>query len=114
MKHFRPTKNWEEGQGYFKRKLLGDELFPLSIDMLQENRFKKGESVPAHYHKVQTEIFYVLAPGKITISDETIEVNKSDIVVCEPGEVHSIPTVKEEFGFLVLKVDYHSDDTVWL
>lgn len=114
MKHIRDAGPWEQGQGYFKRKLLGDEALPLLVDMVQENRFKKGEAVLPHYHKVQTEIFYVLSRGAIIINGATIKAERSDIIVCEPGEVHSIPTVEEEFGFLVLKVNYRSDDTVWL
>jgi quercetin dioxygenase-like cupin family protein len=114
MRHIRASGPWRRGRGYDKRKLLGDELLPRCIDLLQEVRFKKGDTVAPHYHRVQTEVFYVLAKGSITIDGQEVEANPGDLIVCEPGEVHGMPHVEEDFGFLVMKIDYREDDTVWL
>jgi quercetin dioxygenase-like cupin family protein len=114
MRHIRASGPWERGRGYSKRKLLGNEFLPQRIDLLQEVRFKKGDTVPPHYHRVQTEIFYVLAKGSITIDGHKVDAGPGDMIVCEPGEVHGMPLVEDDFGFLVMKIDYREDDTVWL
>jgi quercetin dioxygenase-like cupin family protein len=115
MKHFKAAdRSWEQGQGYRKRKLLGGEVLPQEVDLLQEVRFRKGSTVPPHYHRVQTEVFFVLAKGSITIDGHRVDAEAGDIIVCEPGEVHGMPLVEEDFGFLVMKIDYRDDDTVWL
>lgn len=105
---------WKDGPGYSKRKLSTNDLFPRDVDLMQEVRFKKGSIVPPHYHRVQTEVFFVLAKGSMTIDGRKIDAEAGDVIVCEPGEVHGMPFVEEDFGFLVLKMDYREDDTVWL
>jgi quercetin dioxygenase-like cupin family protein len=105
---------WIGGKGYQKRILLSAEILPKEVSLVQEVRFHRGESIPPHYHKTQTEIFFVLAKGSITIDGQRIDFEAGDMVVCEPGEVHGMPLVEEDFGFLVLKIDYRDDDTVWL
>lgn len=80
---------------------------------MQEVRFSKGATVPPHYHRVQTEIFYALSAGSITIDGREVRMGRGDMVVCEPGERHGMPLVEEDFAFLVIKIDYRDDDTVW-
>lgn len=103
-----------EGKGYTKKRLLGPGFLPRAVDLVQEVRFKKGSAVPPHYHRVQTEVFYVLGKGSIIIGGTLLSLEAGDIVVCEPGEVHETPTAEKDFDFLVLKLDYQEDDTVWL
>jgi quercetin dioxygenase-like cupin family protein len=105
---------WEQGQGYQKRKLLLEGVLPQQVDFLQEVRFRKGATVPPHYHRIQTEIFFVLAKGSITIDGIRVDAEAGDVIVCEPGEVHGMPLVEEDFGFLVMKIDHRNDDTIWL
>ncbi len=115
IKHFKAASmQWTDGQGYSKRKLLTGDLFPQEVDLLQEVRFRKGSTIPPHYHKEQTEIFFVLAKASITIDGRRIDAEAGDVIVCEPGEVHGMPLVEEDFGFLVIKINYREDDTVWL
>ncbi len=115
MKHLRAaSRSWEQGKGYSKRKLLADEFLPREIDRLQEVRFIRGATIPPHYHKVQTEVFFVLGKGSITIDGQKVDAEAGDVIVCEPGEVHGMPLVEEDFGFLVMKVNYRDDDTIWL
>jgi quercetin dioxygenase-like cupin family protein len=115
MKLFRAAdRPWEQGKGYHKRRLVSDEVFPREIDLVQEVRFRKGSTIPPHYHRVQTEVFFVLGTGSITIDGHRVDGEPGDVIVCEPGEVHGMPLVEEDFGFLVMKIDYRDDDTVWL
>jgi quercetin dioxygenase-like cupin family protein len=114
MKHLRADElGWIEGLGYRKKRLLDSAPLPAEVSLLQEVRFTKGSTVPPHYHRVQTEIFYALAPGSITIDGREVRLDRGDVAVCEPGEMHSMPLVEEDFAFLVLKIDYREDDTVW-
>ncbi len=114
MKHIcAADADWIEGQGYRKKRLLRSWSLPVEVSLVQEVRFAKGATVPPHYHKVQTEIFYALAPGSITIDGREVRMDRGDMVVCEPGEVHGMPLVEEDFAFLVMKIDYRDDDTVW-
>ncbi|NLI73852.1 MAG: cupin domain-containing protein [Euryarchaeota archaeon] len=114
MKHIRASEiEWIEGRGYQKRKTLESWPLPANVSLVQEVRFPKGSSVPPHYHLVQTEIFYALSPGSIVIDDQEIIMEKGDIVICEPEEVHGMPLIEEDFAFLVMKIDYREDDTVW-
>lgn len=106
--------DWEQGAGYRKRKLRLDGVLPQKVDFIQEVRFKKGATVPPHYHRTQTEVFFVLAKGSITIDGVRIDAEAGDVIVCGPGEVHGMPLVEDDFGFMVMKIDYKDDDTVWL
>jgi quercetin dioxygenase-like cupin family protein len=115
MRHLPASERpWSEGPGYRKRRLLDDRPLPAEVSLLQEVRFEKGASVPPHLHRVQREVFVALAPGVIVIDGAEVRMARGDVVVCEPGEVHAIPPVEEDFGFLVLKIDHREDDTVWL
>jgi quercetin dioxygenase-like cupin family protein len=114
VKHYRSSDQWEQGLGYLKRKMPLDGVLPHQVDLLQEVRFSAGATIPMHYHQVQTEIFFVLAPGSITIDGTVIDAQAGDVIVCEPGEVHGMPRVQKDFAFLVMKIDYRDGDTVWL
>jgi len=115
MKHLHvDDRDWQEGKGYRKKRLLDSAPLPAEVSFIQEVRFSKGSTIPAHYHRTQTEIFYVLARGSMVINDEEIRMEAGDVVVCEPGEVHGMPLVEEDFAFLVMKIDHREDDTVWL
>ena len=114
MKHFSASeKDWIDGRGYKKKRLLETSPLPAEVSLIQEVRFAKGSTVPPHHHKVQTEIFYALAAGSITIECREVRMEPGDMVVCEPGEMHGMPLVEEDFAFLVIKIDYREDDTVW-
>ncbi len=107
-------REWIEGQGYHKKILLDGRYLERPDFLVQQVIFHQGDSIPPHFHKSQTEAFFALSPGSITISGKEIEMEKGDMVVCEPGEVHEMPEIKKDFAFLVVKLDFREDDTVWL
>lgn len=114
MREIRSGKiEWITGKGYDKRVLLSDETVTPPKTLLQQVRFKRGESVPPHYHNIQTEAFYFLSPGTISIDGTIYEMEEGDVLVCEPGEVHEVPRVNDDFSIIVLKIDFEHDDTVW-
>ena len=106
--------DWSPGSGYEKKVLLTDDSVSPPKTILQEVRFKRGERVPPHYHLVQTEAFYFLQEGAISIEGKRHDMDPGEVLVCEPGEVHETPIVREDFSIIVLKIDFEHDDTVWL
>jgi quercetin dioxygenase-like cupin family protein len=106
--------DWLRGSGYEKKVLLTDDSVSPPKAILQQVRFRKGESVPPHYHEVQTEAFYFLQNGALSIEGVRHDMGPGDILVCEPGEVHETPEVQEDFSIIVLKINFEHDDTVWL
>ena len=51
--------------------------------------------------------------GAISIEGERYDMEAGDVLLCEPREVHEVPTVEEGF-FIILKIDSEHDDTVWI
>lgn len=115
MREIRAGKlDWIDGDGYEKKLLLVDDNDQPPRTILQQVRFRKGESVPPHYHLVQTEAFYFLQRGAIVIEGVRHDMDPGDILVCEPGEVHETPRAREDFEIVVLKIDFEHDDIVWI
>jgi len=66
----------------------------------------KGESWPKHYHKLATEINYLLR-GTMTVQDQTF--NPGDVFVLEPGEVAD-PKFLEDCELIVIKTPSIKND----
>lgn len=60
---------------------------------------KKGEIWETHYHKIATEINFLIS-GSMIIQDTTL--NAGDIFVMEPGEIAD-PTFLEDCSLVVVK-----------
>jgi quercetin dioxygenase-like cupin family protein len=103
------------GDGYLKRIVLEAEDIGLKGTLLQEVHFTAGEKVAFHFHRSTREVFYCLkGKAPFMINGLPAVMNEGDCMVCEPGDVHGNPVIKEDFTILVLKVGYKEDDTVWL
>ena len=59
----------------------------------------KGEKWPTHYHKIATEINYLIA-GSMTIQKQHL--TKGDIFIFEPGEIAD-PEFHEDCQLIVIK-----------
>lgn len=66
----------------------------------------KGEKWPKHYHKIATEINYLLH-GKMTIQGETF--NPGDVFIISPEEIAD-PDFLEDCELIVIKVPCASND----
>lgn len=66
----------------------------------------KGEKWPKHYHKIATEINYVIR-GKMTLQDT--EFNAGDVFVIEPNEIAD-PEFLEDCELIVVKVPFVKND----
>jgi len=105
---------WVEGKGYWKRVLASEGELGDPGTLLQEVKFFPGQSVPLHYHKRTKEVFIALDPSAFRINNEVVSMEPNDVLICEPGDVHGNPIVENPFRILVIKLDFDSDDTVWL
>lgn len=101
------------GRGYLKRVLLDEATLGMPGSFIQEVEFRKGDVVPQHHHRFQTEIFYALDEAPFLINGEKVTMGRGDILVCQPGDVHGNPVIPHDFRILVLKVDYRENDTIW-
>ena len=107
------TKPWVQGKGYRKRTVLDESELGISGSFLQEVSFRKGDVVPIHHHRVQTEVFYAVTDAVFEINGEKVIMAPGDVLVCEPGDRHGNPEIPYDMKILVLKVGFLDDDTVW-
>jgi len=115
MKLYRSAKReWAEGKGYDKRVLLEEKQLGIPGSFIQEVRFHAGEKVPQHYHERTTEIFFALDRALFEINGRAVVMEPEDVLVCEPGDVHGNPIIDSAFRILVIKLDFHPEDTVWM
>ncbi len=112
-----PRSGYKEvsGDGYLKRIVLEAEDIGVKGTLLQEVQFIAGDKVAFHFHKVTREIFFCLqGPAPFVINGQPVVMNEGDCLVCEPGDVHGNPIIKNDFRILVLKVGFKEADTDWL
>ncbi len=111
--HRSSVKPWAQGKGYRKRTVLDEADLGISGSFLQEVSFSKGDKVPIHHHRVQTEVFYAVTEAVFEINGEKVTMAPGDVLVCDPGDRHGNPEIPHDMKILVLKVGFHEDDTVW-
>lgn len=104
---------WVERENYRKKILaeLGDGV------MIQVVQVPRGNVVSEHYHLKQREFYYILrGKARLRIGKEQHEARAGDSFLCKPKETHSVDNSKgkEPFELLVLKLNYHGEDSVWL
>jgi len=99
----------------YKKNIVFDEKDLASGAKFQIITFKPGNSVKAHYHKKTKEIFYIEdGEGTLKLNNEEFRCRKGDIFLCEPGDRHEvINDSKDDFTFLVFKVNEEKDDIYW-
>jgi quercetin dioxygenase-like cupin family protein len=103
---------WEEKNGY--RTIRVFDISDTSFVQIVE--IPAGLNVGRHYHKRQTEVFYILQGSAVLgIGEEEYRANEGDIFLCKPGTVHWVNNVSDKaFRVLVFKYDWVEKDTVWL
>ncbi len=108
-------RDWENRGSYRKRILTQGELGEGIL--VQVVQVPAGKVVGEHYHRHQTEFYYILrGSAKLKIGDHIYEAEQGDAYVCFAGEVHSVDNSsgEEAFELLVLKLNYRGEDSVWL
>lgn len=108
-------KNWIIAQGYKKQILASEEVFKTEGVLAQVVVIGPGNTVEPHYHKQTYEFYYVISGFcKITINRAERELRTGDMMMTEPGDVHSVHNGgDEDFVMLVFKSNARRDDTFW-
>ncbi len=70
--HRSSVKPWAQGKGYRKRTVLDESDLGIPGSFLQEVSFRKGDIVPIHHHRVQTEVFYAVTEAVFEINGEKV------------------------------------------
>ncbi|MFH1473874.1 MAG: cupin domain-containing protein [Candidatus Aenigmatarchaeota archaeon] len=106
---------WLKGDSYFKKILLSESDLKSPGNVFQVVKAEKGETIKSHYHKETSEVFYILkGNGIFFIGDNKQRYKEGDVLFCEAGERHGvINDTDEEFVWLVFKINFTEDDTVW-
>lgn len=73
------------------RELLAHRNSSIAKQSLAEARLPPGGRTTPHYHPQTEEIYYILeGTARMTIGEETCEVEPGDAVAIPPGAVHTI------------------------
>jgi quercetin dioxygenase-like cupin family protein len=106
--------DWIKGEGYRKKILAGeDELGEGNIVQVVE--IGPRAKVKPHYHKVQTEFFYIMkGKAKLSIGGENFEAQEGEYYLCKPGDMHSVENDSEDvFEIMVFKTNWRKGDSYW-
>lgn len=103
---------------YSKKIIFDYDDFVQKGHLLQVVTIFANTTLRAHYHNLQTEIWYVLE-GEVYFYFDNVEyfVQKGDTMIGKPKEVHHLVNKSDkDCLLLVFKIDKpkDGDDTVWL
>lgn len=113
LPHKRP---WKKIENYAKKVLLYDKDIKGKIEEIMVAKFNPGEGKEAHYHKIGTEIFYILeGGGKFIVNEKELKCYPGEIIICEPKDIHRVVNdTGKSFEFLVFKIKDRKDDTYFV
>lgn len=108
-------KDWIKTDGYFKKILLTEDDLKSPGNLVQIVKAEKGTSIKPHHHNKTSELFYILkGNGVLFVGDNKQRRKEGDIIFCEAGETHGvINDTDEEFIWLVFKINFTKNDTIW-
>jgi mannose-6-phosphate isomerase-like protein (cupin superfamily) len=108
-------KQWLQKQGYSKKIYLNETDLNIKGGLVQKLLVKPGETAQVHHHEKQTEIFYFLNDnGYFIVNDEKIEVKVDDVLVVEPGDIHTaVNETGKDFLYMAFKFNYYEEDIFW-
>lgn len=109
-------KKWEEKQGYSKKIFLDEKDLKNKGSLVQFVKIKAGDTVKNHYHKKQTEIFYLLkSNGFWLINGKKMSFKNGVILVIEPMDKHEVVNnTKKDQLHLCFKINYDPEDLYWV
>lgn len=115
MKRIKPALRWAKGRGYLKKALADGKALGEKGTRVQMVTVAPGDAVAPHYHKLQTELYYILkGEATLTFSGKRSKARPGDAFVCEPGDVHGIINGSSgEFRFIVFKTGFVTGDIYW-
>jgi mannose-6-phosphate isomerase-like protein (cupin superfamily) len=105
---------WTELEGYKKRILAGESELGQG-NLVQVVRIGPGQEVRPHYHRQQTEFFYILkGRALLSIAENKFEAKAGDTYLCRPKDIHRVKNEgTEDFELIVFKTNWSKDDSYW-
>jgi mannose-6-phosphate isomerase-like protein (cupin superfamily) len=87
-----------------KKRVLTRDIHP-HIKHISHIILQPGDNASEHIHTDTFEVFYCIrGNAKFLIKGEHISIKKGNLLFVEPGEVHSIPEIKEETELLYFHI----------
>jgi len=116
---YKPAGSGEilEEQDYSKTVIFSSGDFEEEGHLLQVVTVPPRTKQRLHFHREQTEVFYVLeGQAAIELAGEELLARPGDAFVCGSGDHHSLWNRSDaEFRLLVFKISLpEEDDTVWM
>ena len=110
MKLVRASKLKPEPRRGYLRKVLYEGAADGTKYVFLEATIPPGDASEPHYHKAGEEVFLFLTPGRVVVDGNSFDVEAGDVVVVEPGEVHSVVSGGSEVRLVVLRIPYLEGD----
>ncbi|HSA83987.1 MAG TPA: cupin domain-containing protein [Patescibacteria group bacterium] len=109
-----------EWQGRFdwqKAILFNEEDLEAKGSKMQVIKLQPGGVIEPHYHKVRTEVFYVLkGQGSILLNGDEFQSKEDDFFLCQPNTTHEFRnTGTDEFIVGIFRTNDPGDaDMLWV
>ncbi len=106
------SKQREDKKGYSKKIILNEEELNNPWSLVQQIKIKAWDTAASHFHKIQTEIFYLLDEnGYRIVNDEEIHPQAWDVLVIEPNDKHTVvANATTDYIYLAFKIKYDPND----
>jgi len=119
MARYRPGGSGEviEEEDYTKTIIFSADDFEDEGHLLQVVTVPPRTKQRLHFHREQTEVFYVLeGQAVIELAGEGFLARPGDAFICTPGDRHSLWNQSDEgFRLVVFKINIpEEDDTDWM
>lgn len=83
-----------------KKRILTRDTLP-HIKHISHIMLQPGDSASEHFHTDTIEVFYCIrGNAEFLVNGKYISIKKGNLLFVEPGEIHSIPEIKEETELL--------------
>lgn len=112
------TVEWQGRFAHQKSIIFKEDDLKSPGSKFQVIKISPGGEIKAHYHKVRTEIFYVLqGRGTVSVGGSDFQCEPHDFFLCEAGEIHAFGNLNgtEDFVLSVYRTNDPGDtDMLWV
>ncbi len=108
--------DWQIRESYRKKIFFDEKDMAQPGTLAQMVRVDPGDKVEPHYHHSTYEVIYVVeGEAQMTIKDQTTQTLPGDLILTEPGDVHSVHNNSDRpWKVIVFKTNHKPDDSTWI
>lgn len=110
------TAEFEDRAGYFRSVIFNQDQLGTNTKV-QLMRLAPGQQIKPHYHKQRSEVFMIIKGAGQIIVDGVEASSSYSVVLCEPGDIHSVINLSDtdNFEWLAIKTNDSGDkDIFWV